>query len=727
MMRKESLRLPGLAALAAGLCLSIVGMAAYSFAAQPAQQAAAPQTFTESTEVVVVEVPVQVVKDGEPVRGLTADNFEVYDGRKKQKVTGFEALDLYSSAAPAQTAAAAVVPAAARRHFLMIFDLSFSEPKSIVKGREAAKTLIKGLHPTDMVAVSTYSAQKGPQLVLGFTSDRRQIGSAIDTLGVPKLVDRSPDPLHLVVASMEESMPQDGANITNKSQENKLGNEQAMLDTMKQFSIASERADASAQKAAIAAYTRSMADLAKMMGSVDGRKMVIYLSEGFDSSLTAGTSNDQEQSQMSEMAMSGESYNVDSEKRFGDVRTGNNIEKMLEEFRRADCTIQAVDIGGLRAGAEQGFQRKGGKDTLLQMAKGTGGELYENTNDLSAAMGQMLRRTGVTYVLTYQPDDVKHDGEFHKLRVELKNAPRGARLVSRPGYYAPLPFARQSPLEKLLQTANDVMSGDESGTIATAVLAAPFQVAGEKAYVPVLIEINGASLIGNTTGTTLPAEIYVYALDQTGAVHDFLSQTLGLDLAKAGPALKQSGLKFFGHLDLLPGDYSIRVLVRNGVTGATSLRVVPVHVPSFAKGQPALLPAFFPEAPNRWLLAKETQRGEGKPPAYPFVLKQESYIPAGRPLLNEGQDARFALVGYNLGTGELKAESKVLKKDGREVGPAEVKLVEREPGTPDRLTATFRPPKLEPGEYLLRITVTNGAGLSQSSTAPFLVGAPSRG
>jgi hypothetical protein len=399
---------------------------------------------------------------------------------------------------------------------------------------------------------------------------------------------------------------------------------------------------------------------------------------------------------------------------------------MLEEFRRADCTIQAVDIGGLRAGNDQGFQRKGGADSLLMMAKGTGGELYENYNDLSVAMGQMLHRTGVTYVLTYQPDEVKHDGEFHKLRVELKNAPRGARIVHRPGYYAPLPFAKQSPLEKLLQTANDVMSGEESGSISTSVLVAPFQVPGtEKAYVPVLIEIDGKTLTANTTGTMLPAEIYVYALDQSGAVHDYLSQTMGLDLSKAGTALTQNGLKFFGHLDLMPGDYSIRVLVRNSVSGASSLRVVPVHVA--AQGQPALLPAFFPEAPNKWILAKEAQRGQGKPPSYPFVARQESYIPAGHPVLSEGQETRMALVGYNLGTGELQTESKILRKDGKEVGAADVKVVEREPGTPDRLLATFKPSRLEPGEYLLRVTVTNGAGLSQSSTAPFVVGAPSRG
>jgi len=724
-MRKEHLRLPGFA-LGAGLCLAALCLAV---PVRAAQAPTAAQRFGETAEVVVVEVPVQVVKDGEPVRGLTADNFEVYDGRKKQKVTGFEALDLYSAAAQPQAGApAAAVPAAARRHFLMIFDLSFSEPKSIVKARDAAKTLIKGLHPTDMVAVSTYSAQKGSQLVLGFTSDRRQIDSALSTLGVPQLVDRAPDPLHLVLTSLQDEMAgQPAAPFERKGAENKEAAAQAMLDTFKQFSIASEKAEASAQKAAVASYSRSMAELAKMMGTVDGRKMVIYLSEGFDSSLITGTTDLKEQNDMAAAAMSGEGvYNVDSDKRFGDTKTMNNVEKMLEEFRRADCTIQAVDIGGLRATNDQGYQRKGGADSLLMMAKGTGGELYEHYNDLSTAMGQMLRRTGVTYVLTYQPEDIKHDGEFHKLRVELKNAPRGARIVHRPGYYAPLPFAKQSPLEKLLQTANDVMSGEESGTISTSVLAAPFQVPGtEKAYVPVLIEIDGKTLTANTTGTMLPAEIYVYALDQSGAVHDYLSQTMGLDLSKAGTALTQNGLKFFGHLDLMPGDYSIRVLVRNGVTGASSLRVVPVHVA--AQGQPALLPAFFPEAPNKWILAKEAQRTQGKPPSYPFVARQESYIPAGHPVLSEGQETRMSLVGYNLGTGELQTDSKILRKDGKEVGPADVKVVEREAGTPDRLLATFKPSKLEPGEYLLRVTVTNGAGLSQSSTAPFVVGAPTRG
>ncbi|HEY7215434.1 MAG TPA: hypothetical protein VIC28_12440, partial [Thermoanaerobaculia bacterium] len=115
---------------AAGLAAAALGLSCGPVLAQ--------QTFSGATEVVVVEVPVQVVKDGEPVRGLTANDFEVFDGRRKVPVTGFEVLDL-ATAAPAGAAAEAQIPASARRHFLMLFDLSFSEPKALAKARDAAK------------------------------------------------------------------------------------------------------------------------------------------------------------------------------------------------------------------------------------------------------------------------------------------------------------------------------------------------------------------------------------------------------------------------------------------------------------------------------------------------------------------------------------------------------------------------------------------------------------
>jgi VWFA-related protein len=707
----------------------------------------AQQTFSGATDVTVVEVPVQVIKDGEPVRGLTAKDFELYDGRKKVPVTGFEVLDLATpmpAAGSPAAAAAQQVPVSARRHFLLLFDLSNSEPKSIVKARAAAAGLVDGLHPTDLVAVATYSALQGPQLVIGFTPDRKQIAAAIDTLGVPKLIDRSPDPLKLVLfdAQRDAANQSRPGTVFGNGTDAKAAKEAELLDNLQTMSTQADRAERTVQQKYLQNMTQSFTGLARLMGEVQGRKYVVFLSEGYDSTLVSGRANSNQLSgdaPATDAPVTGDETRIiantggsGSDDQFGDTHSQNAVEKMLDAFRRADCAIQAVDIGGLRAGNNQGGQRPNGREALFNMAKSTGGELFENFNNLQTAMGQMLRRTGVTYVLSYQPDSLKPDGNFHALKVELKNAPRGARVVARPGYYAPTPFKQQSPLARLLETSGEVL-GDESGAIVTSVLAAPFAAAsGDRAWVPVVIEVNGASLLAGKQDPKLPVEIYIYAMDENGSVQDFVTQTVGLDLTKAEPALRQSGLKFFAQLELPKGSYTLRTLVRNGSSGASSLRVTQVVVPAFAKGEPALLPAFFPEAPGRWVMVRETPKAGAAQMPYPFILKEAPYIPASKPVLTAGQEAQIVLQGYNLAAGEVKAEAKVFSADGKEVGNGDFKLGSRDGAgsSPMRLVASFRPAALPPGDYQLRVTLVDGAGKAQTSMARFAVGsagAPPRG
>ncbi len=681
--------------------------------------------FAETTEVIAVEVPVQVVRDGEPVRGLTAADFEVYEGRKKVAITGFEVVDLE---APATAARASAVPAAARRHFLLLFDFSFSDLQSVARGREAARNLVLGLHSADLVAVATYHASAGPKLVLGFTSDRRQVDTALESLS-DEAGEEGNDPLRLVlkrsgrigrerlVASPDTVMASEAEGYAKGSQDIIISYSDQLNDNM-------GKSDLESQKRAVTALTRSFADLAKVMGGVQGRKHVVYLSEGYDSRLLQGTSDTAQRDEIAAAAASGEFWSVSSDDLYGNTKTMNDVERMLEEFRRADCVIQAVDVGGLRAHAdtELGNRRTGGKDSLLQMARGTGGELYENLNDLSSAMDKVLKKTSVTYVLAFQPEKLKLDGAYHKLRVELKD-PKGMKVVHRPGFYAPRPFTERNPFERLLEASSRVMSGEEAGPLGVSVLAAPFRLSGsDSAYVPVVIEVDGTSLMEGSPAGTLPAEIYVYAFDSAGAIPDYLTQTLGLDLAKVEPVLKQSGLKFFGHLDLPPGSYSLRVLVRNGATGSYGLRVTALEVPDSAQASPVLLPPFFPEAPGRWLMAREAVPAGEKPAPYPFMQRDQPYIPASKPVLPLGELAAVSLVGYNLGGGEVEVRCQVLSADGQEIGPADVQVLERERGTPDRLKGTFRPPKLAPGEYLLQVTLT-GAGVTLGTSAtPFIIG-----
>jgi VWFA-related protein len=703
--------------------------------------------FAGSTDVVEVEVPVQVIRDGQPVRGLKAEDFEVYDGRTRQTLTGFQAVDL---ASPAVQRAAAV-PLAGRRQFLLFFDLAFSDPKSVVKAREAARELvIKGLRPGDLVGVATYSAARGPQIVLGLTSDRRQVDSALSSLGTVH-PDRADDPLRLVMGHgngairpggggeprliSEHAQEADAAHADSLSAS--LGTEQATLN---------RDANRSAQKASITALTRAYSDMARTLAAIPGRKQVVYFSEGFDSTLITGSapssasslSDRPEESVYVQTPQAGvgssEAHLDNSDQTFGNTQAINALEKMLEELRRADCVIQAVDLGGLRAGGEQQVTRTAGKDSLFAMARGTGGELFEGSNDLASAMSGMMQRTSLTYVLTFQPDKVKPDGAYHKLRVELKNAPRGTRVAFRPGWYAPRPYRQLNPMEKLFEASSKLMGGAESGSIPSSVLAAPFRAggtdggsAGDRAYVPVLIDVDGPALLADKPQGVLPVEVYVYALGADGAIQDFLFQALGLDLGKTEASLRQGGLKFFGHLDLPAGEYSVRTLIRNGATGAYSLRAAPLTVPAFATAGPVLLPPLFPDAAaNRWLIIREAQRGAQVD--YPFMARKQPFVPSTRPALAAGQEIAVALLGYNLAAGDLKAEARVTTPDGKEMGTeggSILRVLGREKGgggAPDRLTATFKPPKLPPGEYLLRVTLTGDGAPAGPSSSPFVVG-----
>ncbi len=680
----------------------------------------AAQRFTEATDVVVVEVPVQVVRDGKPVRGLNAADFELYEGREPQPITGFEVLDLATIPA-GQPEATRRMPMSARRRFVLLFDLGFSKPTSMTRAREAAKRLLQGsFHATDLVAVGAYLPSKGPQLLLGFTTDRAQIESAIDRLS-PVQNHFAADPLLLAgdMVAMDDS--HDVSPKLMENSETAADSPYTGREATVSSSAALARSEREKRRSTLAAFTRSLAVFAGAMAAVDGRKHVLLLSEGFDSSLALGTMDEAEIQQMDTFAVVGDVWNIDNDQRYGNTKASSDLEKMLEALRRADCVVQAVDIGGVRASADDlRAARSQGADGLFLMANSTGGELYQNFNDLGAAMEKMLDRTSVTYVLSFQPE-VKHDGQYRKLRVELKN-PQGARVVYRPGYYAPKPYGQRSAMEKLLQTAGEVVSGQEGGPVGLAVLAAPFKIPGDKAYIPVVIEIDGASLLAGHQDPALPAEVYVYAMDARGSVQDFFTQTMRFELAKVGDTVRRTGIKIFGDLELAPGAYSIRVLVRNGQTGAAGMRVSSLEVPAFSQAAPMLLPPFFPEPADRWLMVREVKVREGEVP-YPFMSRKEPYVPASLPVLLPDQAVPLSLIGYGLGTGRLKAQAMVMTADGKEVGEGMIGLVGRESGGaegPDRLNATFQPPQLQPGDYLLLITVTTATGAAETSVAPFV-------
>lgn len=701
--------------------------------------AGAQKSFTETTEVVAIEIPVNVTQDGEPVRGLTVDNFEVVDGRRKQEIVAFDVIDLTVTPPEEQAALHEPIPAAGRRHFLLLFDTTFADPAALTRAREAAMDLVKtGLHPEDLAAVAVYSVQHGPVLILGFTPDRAQLELALETLGSPQLIRRVNDPLRLVLADPGVT----AGGVASASRPAKADVSAAVEGYLQSTFTSVGTTDRKVMEDQVRSMTRQMADLARLLDSVEGRKYVVLLSEGFDDSLLVGEGAGLASGPRSgggissgditdratgdnpaDSIASGDLANVRSDEIYGSGQVQNALQRMLQEFRRANCTIQAVDIGGLRAGGSV-RQESSGANALSQMASETGGEVFRNFNDLSLAMNRMLEKTSVTYLLVIQPEKLKLDGKYHELKVRLKDVPRGVEIQHRPGYYAPLPLKDQSPLERQMRTAGRLL-GEEGGGISTAVLATPFQTGESRAYVPLLIEVDGASLVlGSSSSEVLPVEVYAYALDSVGGVHDFFTHTLPLDLGQIGDALRQSGLKYYGHLDLKPGEYTVRVLVRNLETGLSTLDVLPLEVPDVSHGRPVVLPPLFPEPMGKWVMVREGQERQRNVP-YPFMLKEQPYIPAAAPVVGRKGQETVPVVAYNLTQGPVEVKARLLGADGQQQGGCEVVGIERFltslPGA-QTLLLDVKHSGLDPGEYTLEVEVTDPASGQQTvSSTPVVV------
>jgi VWFA-related protein len=549
---------------AAALCsLALALPAPEAPAAGAARTKKKLKKFEEETRVVEVQVPVNVVgKDGQSVRGLTQESFRVFDGGREREIVDFQVIDLEQLApGDTRTEIDRAVPSAARRHFLLLFDLSFSSPNLIVRAREAARQFVlENVHPTDLVGVAVHTVETGGRMLVTFTPDRAQVARAIDTLGAPRLVSLARrDPLLFLIDSPNNPNLQASADISNLDDPN-TGPSNALQESvaahLRVIGRQIEKMERSFSRGRVSSWSRSMGEMARFMDSVRGRKHVVFFSEGFDGSLLLGkqpSANDPQLQQDLANIQGGQLGFVDTDDIYGNVGLQNEMARMLEEFRRADAVIHAVDISGLRADSEAAERaRSVGQDALFYIANDTGGELYQDITDFGEDLTRVLERTEVTYLLTFQASDVVPDGAYHRINVKVET-PGKTKLVHRDGYYAPRPFEELHPLEKSLLAADAIASGSMKGQLDLNVLVAPFKANLEAAYVPIIIEVGGRELLFEQTDDEMSVEFYAYVTNDKGEMKDFFTQLVTLDLSNGRSAFARTGLKYYGHMDLIPG------------------------------------------------------------------------------------------------------------------------------------------------------------------------------
>ena len=165
---------------------------------------------------------------------------------------------------------------------------------------------------------------------------------------------------------------------------------------------------------------------------------------------------------------------------------------VMEAAIKANVIISTLDARGLFTDPSLDASTSTGRgtlsaaishaDVLAELAAGTGGTFFQNSNDLDEGFRRLAAAPEYVYVLGFSPQNLKLDGSFHGLKVTLKNA-GNVTAQARRGYYAPKHLddekenARQEieaalfSREEILELPVDMntqffKTGDQSATLA---------------------------------------------------------------------------------------------------------------------------------------------------------------------------------------------------------------------------------------------------------------------
>jgi VWFA-related protein len=680
--------------------------------------AAAPASSSSEISVTLVEIPVEVRRGDDPVRGLTAADFVVIEEGRSLPIVAAEPIDLGGPQKPG----AVPLPEAARRNLFLLFDFALSRPERLAQGIAAARELVaRSLAPGDLVAVGIFLPKGDLPVLLNFTADRAAADRTLEALQTllpgraptikataDKTRTEEPDPLRLtglgVRNLLSEAFRIDDRNFA-KDMLGGLGagdgSKGAFLirNLLGHSSVLHQGSVDALQSDRVMALAETMAGLAETLRPVTGRKYMALFSEGFPMTLAY------QATATTDATIGGSALLV-------------RLDKALEELRHSGWVLHTVSLWGALDGLTA--------DGLFFMAHETGGVLVEGMNKLAEGMDAAMRESAHSYLLTAQVD-VAADGSYHPLEVRLRNSPAHTQIQAREGYFAPLPFRRQKDVQRLLEAARLVAGDEERNELEIQAVAVPLRSGAATTPVTVIVEIPGAPLLasGAASGARqLGLEVYGYALTKAGDDNsDYFAQAVSLDPAKVGPRLAQGGVRVLGQLNLPPGEHRLRVLVRDRGDGRLSLLTIPLSLTASTAaggiGDPqARLDALFLPAPgDPWLLVR--------PADTVFDIHGRSVVPATQAALAAAGEAQIALLGRGFTSQGQWIRGRILTAEGKPAEGGSVELLTVSPGEsgePDLVLGRLRAGSLPAGDYMLELRMGQKTGAVQASAVrPFLI------
>jgi len=606
------------------ILIALVLVAATSPPVSRAQSLARADVPVFGTDVDVVAVPVFVTdKTGHAVAGLSPSDFTIRDEGREARVVAFEEID--AGAGRTRPSASPLLQAAARRQFLLLFDLTFSTPLGIMKSRDAAREFVRSeLSPGDLAAVATYG-QSGARILVGFTSDRAQLQQAIAGLGIVE-TERVRDPLEL---AWDLALDLATGPTTADVNPGKDAEATEILRTQWQLLSRSERTQ---YRYRVEGFLDGLARLAALLDGLQGRKDVILLSAGFDQTVLMGEEGE-DRASTGEAVAHGQYWEVQSERHFGDAGAQQQLARLYDSLALTDTVIHTVDVGGLEAapGAERALRAgpyTGGRETLAQIALGSGGRFVKDANDIAKGLGEILDATRHYYVLAFEPTDAGKRDKPRKLDVRVRGD--GLTVSHRSRYLLADPARQSDPLTRQIQLAETVAKGLSGGPIALRAVAVPYRTPAGETLLSVALEVDAEALLASRSTSRLDLEIYGYAFDPDGRIYDVLSLRPSLDVARVRDALRAKGLQVLASFAVPEGPVDLRFLVRESGSGLVGALRVDARVPRFGSGALVVSPPLFVDDPRTRVVLPARSRAHPQL-EIPFRLEDAPFTPDALP------------------------------------------------------------------------------------------------
>jgi VWFA-related protein len=740
---------------AAGLAL-ITCAAAFSGARAQTPSTQGSPAVTFQVEVDYVDVDVVVTdQQGNFVRGLTRDDFQVFEDGKPVKVDTFSTVEIpverYEQKMFGGRTSAEDVrsnrPTLAGRFYVIVLDDMGTSPLRSQYVIKAARQFVEQHFAANDTAAIVYTSGRRER-AQEFTSDRRLLLASIDKFMGTKLRSSTLDKLDGYY--MQKLVEQGMAGPNGEPADD------AALRNVNPFSRGEGYPNRSYDQNDIERGHRALGVLgqiknyADFMTNVRGRrKAMVLFSEGIDyptndiyASHDATTVLGAMQDAIAAAARANVNiFTVDPRGLVG--MTSEYI-----ELNQSNADLFNLGARDPRAGMQPQTallaEMRLTQDSLRTLSEETGGLASIDANSFSSAFNRIVDANSQYYMLGYYPPNHPRDGKFHTIEVRVTRP--GLRVVARRGYASP----RARTLSNRERDAREreriarTKGGDQTSSELRAMLDSPIQQSGvvlqvqgapfkntqRSASVALAIEIDASRLqFAPQKDTGIFAntvELSLFGINAQGKPLQGVRTALELTLRpETHERVKQYGLRANSRLDLPPGRYQVRVGVRESGAGEMGTVFYDLDVPDFTRERVSMSGLLL-SAPS----AQQTFTAQADPVAAKLLPGAAT---SRRTFTRSDVVSLYAEVYENASSGpprRIDVTTRLIDEAGRDVVTAHEVLERGAPAANDRST-TFAVKRelplkdVAPGRYLLRVDAQlrgeTGGGASVTRETPLMV------